>query len=234
MFKRSLVLAIVAMPLWVGAAHAQSWDTPMFYGPKPMDELGIFYTHNNQYFCSSDCLAGVESPYKPNGLKAIWRQTGNINLGVQAGFGDLKHLGDAVEVGIEAGNSLTSLAASGLAAQWQVGAGAAFGKHYVSLSVPVGVSLGLNLGSGSTTLVPFVHPRVSFDLASVDVGGGNEETNTDIGLAVDIGAEVGLGQTLLLRAAYTAGNDNDVMGKRQAFGAGIALRMPRKVIARGR
>ena len=227
MLKRSLIIGIIAAPLLVAPAHAQSWDTPEFYSPKPMDDLGLYYVHNTEEFFSAK-----HGTYEPNGLKVIWRQTGNINLGLQGGFGDLKDLGGAILLGAEAGKSLSSLSANGLAAAWSLGAGAVFGSHYVDLAIPLGVSIGLNLGSGFT---PYVHPRVSFDLASVDnaIGSGST-TTTDVGLAVDLGVELNLGQTLLARAAYTAGNRNNSIGKRSAFGAGLALRIPRKVVVRGR
>jgi opacity protein-like surface antigen len=227
MFKRSLLIGIMAAPLLVSSVQAQSWDTPEFYSPKPMDDLGLYFFHNNQPFFSAK-----NGTYEPNGLKLIWRQTGNINLGLQGGFGDLKDLGGAILLGAEAGRTLSSLSASGLAAAWSLGAGAVFGSHYVDLAIPLGVSIGLNLGSGFT---PYVHPRVSFDLASVDnTFDRGSTTTTDVGLAVDLGVELNLGQTLLARAAYTAGNNNNSIGKRNAFGAGLALRMPRKVVVRGR
>ena len=230
MLKRSLIAAIAALPLLAGSAFAQSWDAPLFSSPRPMDDVGLYYFHTNSLFFSNK-----NGSYEPNGLKLIWRQTGNINLGVQAGVADLKDLGGAIVLGAEAGKSLSSFTSSGLAAAWSLGAGAMFGSHYVDLSIPLGVSVGLNLGSGTTTLVPYVHPRVSFDLASVDNTIGNGSTQfTDVGLAVDIGAELGLGQQLLVRAAYTTGNNSKAIGNRKAFGVGLALRTPRKVVVHGR
>ncbi|HEX6559987.1 MAG TPA: hypothetical protein VF021_11005, partial [Longimicrobiales bacterium] len=219
------ILAIVAMPLLANAAHAQKWDAPLFFGPNPMDELGLYFVKTNEQ--------NLNNP-NPTGLKLIWRQTGNINLGVQVGTGDLENIGDAIMVGAEFYNPLRLGAASGLAMNWSLGAGATFGKHYADLSVPLGVSVGLNLGSGSTSLTPFAHPRISFDMATFDNPfTGREETVTDFGLAVDLGAELNLGKSLLIRGAYTIGNNNDT-GKRDAFGVGAAFRMPRKVVARGR
>lgn len=217
MLKRSLIIALFATPMLAGALRAQTWDAPMFYGPKPMDELGLYYFKSP--FGSVDV----------NGLKAIWRQTGNINLGVQAGVGDLSDLGDAVMVGAELGNSLTGIGSrNGLAAAWSLGAGATFGHGYADLSVPLGVSIGLTLGSGNTTIVPFVHPRVSLDVSSFDnPATGKEETDTNIGLEADLGVEVGLGQRFLVRGGYS-------FGDRDAWGIGFALRTPRKVSVNGR
>ena len=103
---------------------------------------------------------------------------------------------------------------------------------YIDFSVPLGVSVGIPLGSGSTTFLPFVHPRVSFDVVAItDEVTDEEETFTGVGFAADLGAEVNIGSSLILRAAYTLGSENDT-GKRDAFGIGVALRMQRKVIAR--
>jgi len=226
MFRRSLVLAIVAMPILAGAAQAQMWDAPQFFGPKPMDELGLYYFKTDE--------PNLNNP-NPDGLKVIWRQTGNINLGVQAGVGDLKDLGDAIMVGAEFYNPLHlgATLGNGFVMNWGLGAGATFGKHYADLSVPFGISAGLSLGSGSTSITPYVNPRVSFDLSSFDNPfTGNEETDTDFGLAVELGAEVSLG-SFIVRGAYTTGR-SDQMIRRKGWGIGAALSMPRKVIARGR
>jgi hypothetical protein len=221
MLKRSLILMIVALPLFAQTGRAQKWDSPMFYSPKPMDELGVYVvsTHDPLF------------PYNPTGLKAIWRQTGNINLGVQAGVGDLKDVGDALMVGVEFGNTFKTARGSSLIAAWDLAAGASFGHHYVDMSVPLGVSVGLNLGGPNGGFTPFVNPRVSFDLVSVTPTGGTEHNYTSVGLAADLGAELQLGQQLIVRGAYTVGNHDyaSPTGKRNAWGVGLALRMPRKV-----
>ena len=54
---------------------------------------------------------------------------------------------------------------------------------------------------------------------------GEEETETNIGLSVDLGVDVGLGERFILRAGGS-------FGDRDAFGAGLALRIPRKVSVR--
>jgi hypothetical protein len=201
---------------------AQTWDAPLFFSPRPMDDIGLYYVRSNDAFFGQDV----------SGLKAIWRQSGNINLGVHAGVGDLEDAGNTLMVGAEVSNPLSSMSgSSGLIMAWHLGAGAIFGDQYVQLGVPLGVSLGLNLGSGgSTTILPYAHPRVSFDLVAVEFG-DEEETETDFGFAVDLGVDVNLGQRFVLKAAYTIGTEND-FGKRDAFGLGAALRIPRNVVVR--
>lgn len=223
MLKRTMLAALGATVIWTASADAQVWDAPLFFSPRPMDDIGLYYVRSNNAFFGQDL----------NGLKAIWRQSGNINLGVHAGIGDLEEAGDAILLGAELSKPLSSMAANtGLIMSWHLGAGATIGDGYVDLRVPLGVSLGLDLGSGgSTAILPYVHPRVSFDLAAFDDEFGEEETVSDFGFAVDLGADVGLGERIVLKAAYTIGSRND-LGKRDAFGIGAALRIPRRVIVR--
>jgi hypothetical protein len=223
MMKRTLLTALIATSVWTSNGVAQTWDAPLFFSPRPMDDIGVYYVRSNNAFLGNDL----------DGVKAIWRQSGNINLGLHAGIGDLEEAGDAILLGAELSKPLSSMSAStGLIMAWHLGAGATIGDGYVDLRVPLGVSVGLNLGSGgSTTILPYVHPRVSYDLAAFDDETGDEETVSDFGIAADLGVDVGLGERFVLKAAYTIGNRND-LGKRDAFGIGAALRIPRRVVVR--
>lgn len=173
MLKRGFVAAAVALAAVAVPAQAQvpRWDSPQFFSPRPMDDIGVYYFKTNRAGNRPDA----------NGLKAIWRQSGNINLGVHAGIGDLDQAGNTILVGAEFYNQLGSVSMNtGLPISWSLGAGATFGDEYVDLSIPLGVSVGLNLGSGNVSVLPYVHPRVSFDLVAVGEG-DDEETFTDFG-----------------------------------------------------
>jgi hypothetical protein len=189
-----------------------------------MDDLGLYYVRSDR----ADDFSNFDDP---NGLKIIWRQSGNLNLGVHVGTGDLSNIGESILVGAELYGPLSRVgASSGLLVNWSAGIGAAFGDlgdniDYIDFSVPVGVSIGARLGSGSTAIVPYVHPRVSLDVVAVTID-DVEETDTKVGFAADLGADVDLGERFILRGAYTIGED------RGAFGVGMAYRMPRKVIVR--
>jgi hypothetical protein len=186
-----------------------------------MDDIGLYYVNSNR----------DEPADNSNGLKLIWRQSGNLNLGVHLGTGDLSNIGESILIGAELYGPLTSLTQStGFMMNWNAGIGAAFGDlgddiSYIDFSIPVGISAGVRLGSGSMVILPYVHPRVSLDVIAVEIG-GVEDTETDLGLAVDLGAEVGLGESLIARGAFTFGNND-----RQAFGLGLAMRMQRRVRA---
>jgi hypothetical protein len=215
MFKRSIVLTAALTAAFAGSASAQAgWDAPTFFSPRQMDDVGI-------YAFKTD--AG--SIGDPTGLKLIWRQSGNLNLGVHAGTADLSDVGEAILLGGEFYGPLTGATAStGLIMSWGLGAGAVFGDNYIDLSVPLGVSIGMNLGTGGVSILPYVHPRVSLDVSSVGSGAA-EETETNVGLTIDLGVDVGLGERFILRAGGS-------FGDRDAFGAGLALRIPRKVSVR--
>lgn len=225
MLKRTLLTAFIATAIFTSSAVAQigfSWDAPLFFSPRPMDDIGLYYVRFNDDFFDQT----------HSGFKGIWRQSGNINLGVHAGYIAIEGGDDAYLLGAELSKSLSSLAGTtGLAFAWQLGAGATLADGFVDLRVPLGVSVGLNLGSGSTTILPYAHPRVSYDLVAFDNAAGEEETFSDVGFAVDLGVDVGLGERFVLKAAYTIGGENDV-GKRDAFGIGAALRIPRRVVVR--
>ena len=179
-----------------------------------MDDIGLYYF-------KTDFPRGFRDP---GGLKLIWRQSGNLNLGLQAGTADLDDVGQAILLGAELYNPLRSLSsATGLIVSWSLGAGAVFGDNYADASIPLGVSAGLKLGSGSTAIVPYVYPRASLDITSFDDSFGTNHTETNLGLEADLGVDVDLGSRLILRTAYS-------LGDRDAWGVGLALRFGRKLV----
>jgi hypothetical protein len=189
-----------------------------------MDDVGLYYVRTDR----DDDFLNVDDS---NGLKLIWRQSGNLNLGVHVGTGDLENIGESILIGAELYGPLAGLSGgTGLIMSWSAGVGAAFGDlgddvDYIDFSVPVGVSIGVRLGSGSFAFVPYLHPRASLDVVAITVN-DVEETETELSFAVDIGADVNLGQRFILRPALTLGGD------REAFGVGLAYRTPRRVVVR--
>jgi hypothetical protein len=216
MLRCALITTTVLLVTATGAS-AQQWDAPLFFSPRPMDDVGLYYINSDR----------TEGFGNSNGLKLIWRQSGNLNLGVHAGTGDISSIGESILLGAELYGPLTSLASTtGLAMNWSAGIGAAFGDvdgvDYIDFSIPVGVSLGIRFGAGGAGVTPFVHPRVSFDVIAITPEGGEEFTESEFHFAVDVGAEISLGQRLLVRGAAS-------LGDRDAFGVGVALRTPRKI-----
>lgn len=215
MIRRSLALTVALTAVFAGSASAQAgWDAPTFFSPRPMDDIGIY-------------VFKTDAPRigDPTGLKLIWRQSGNLNLGLHAGTADLDDFGEAILLGGEFYGPLSgATAATGLIMSWGLGAGAVFGDEYIDLSIPLGVSVGMSLGTGGVSILPYVHPRVSFDLSSFDTPAG-EETETNVGLSIDLGVDLGLGERFIVRAGGS-------FGDREAYGVGVALRIPRRVTVR--
>lgn len=212
------VLAFGAL-LWGRPLAAQLWDAPSFLPPRPTDDLGAYL-------------------FKPTGgdwaIAGIWRQSGDPNLGVRAGIasrddpddrGETEH---SVILGAETyGPLLTADAASQVDASWTLGAGAALGGG-TFLRIPVGISAGLRLGAGETIVVPYVHPRLGLEVFADD-----DTTDTDFAWAADLGADVLIGSSLVLRVGGSLrdafGGDDDA---ESAVGVGIAWRMARGVTVR--
>ena len=223
MLKRFLAATVLVLATASGA-WAQRWDAPLFFGPGEMDELGLYYMR-------TDRDTDIGDFGNANGLKLIWRQSGNLHLGVQVGTGDIENIGESILIGAELYGPLSRVSGStGLLVNWSAGIGAAFGDFdndvdYIDFSVPVGVSVGMRLGSGSVSVVPYIHPRVSLDVVAVTVN-DVEDSDTEVGFAADLGAEFNLGSRFMLRGAYTFGSERD------AFGVGLAYRTPRGLIIR--
>ncbi len=206
---RSAAVAALTLSILAAPAAAQ-WDSPTFFSPRAADDLGVYLI-----FPDPGDL----------GIVGIWRQTGNIDLGVRAGFVDFGR-----DTGFLIGAELfgpVNIFPPGtpLRAAWMTGVGATFdGVTY--LRIPLGLSLGATLASGSGfTLTPYIHPRVAFDVFSFDVGDDREETETELNVDVDLGADIGLGRSFILRFGATFG-ESDVVG------IGLAWRMPRGVVVR--
>jgi hypothetical protein len=188
-----------------GSAAAQAWDTPSFFSPRPGEDIGVY-------------LIDPEGPGDV-GFAAIWRQEGNLNLGVRGGYTN-----EHFSLGAEFYGPLGILGPqSPLLVSWMLGLGATF-NDVTWLRVPLGASVGLNLNAGSLNIIPYVHPRVAFDLYAFDTPAG-EETETEFNFIVDLGADVNLGERFVLRVGAS-------FGEWDALGVGIAYRTGRRLIVR--
>jgi hypothetical protein len=206
--RRNTSLVAVALLLCTSArAHAQAWDMPSFFSPRPGEDIGVYVLK----------AENVDDP----GFAAIWRMEGNLNLGVRAGY-----LGDShYAIGAEFYRPLNLLGPqSPLLLAWNLGAGATF-NGLTMLRIPLGLSGGIALGTpGSLQLLPYAHPRVAFDLLAYQVG-GEERTDTEFRFEIDLGADARLGQAFVVRVGATLGEVN-------TFGAGIAYNFSRRLIVR--
>jgi hypothetical protein len=210
MTKR-ILLILVGLGLGLAAAApvaAQAWDAPSFFSPRPGEDLGIYAVRPD---------GGDDW-----GVVGIWRTEGNLNLGVRAGW----LAGESLMVGAEFHGPLELLGpGSGLLMSWVLGGGASWRSGWLHARIPLGISLGAELGTPGLLLLPYVHPRVALDVFAYDLPGGQEQTDTEIRFDVDLGADAALGQSFVLRVGASLGDIN-------TFGAGIAYRLPRRITVR--
>ena len=200
---RTILSACAALLVSASGAAGQAWDTPSFFAPRPGEDIGAYVVMPD--------ADGADA-----GFHAIWRQAGNLSLGVRGGF-----VSDAIHLGAEFYGGLP-IAAFPLDMSWIVGAGGSFDDDVTWVRIPVGVSIGKTLGTaGGFTVQPYVHPRVSLDIIAVGEG-DNEATETDANFTIDLGADFAITPQF---AVKIGGSFGDV----DAWGAGIAWRMPRRV-----
>lgn len=89
-----------------------------------------------------------------------------------------------------------------------VGGEALIGDNF-GIAIPVGVSLGRRFPlDGALAITPYVHPRVAVEYVS-----GDGDSETDLGIAFDIGADFEISERMSLRATFMFGsNDADAIG----------------------
>ena len=95
--------------------------------------------------------------------------------------------------------------------------GSAYVGDGVALEVPVGISVGRRFPlDGVFALTPFVHPRLALQYCNECDAGDSE---TDLGIGVDLGVDFEVSQRMSLRAALLLGSDDT-----DAIGLGLAWR----------
>lgn len=202
MNARALLVSVAALVVATPAV-GQVWNTPSFHPPNPGDDIGIYVTDAD----------GVDL-----GLQGIWRQQGNLNLGVRVGF--LDTAGDGLLlVGVETWDGLFATADLPVDVSWTLGAGAAFNDG-VQLGIPVGLSIGRTFDLDGLAFQVYGHPRLALVVETF----GND-TDTDLNGLFDLGTDVYLGDSWKFRLGVTLGGND-------ALGAGLAYRFTRGVTVR--
>ena len=202
---RTTRFAIVLLGLLAiaGPVSAQGWDMPSFFSPRPGEDIGL-------YIIDADGVDDI-------GIAGIWRQEGNLNLGVRAGIvGD-----DHYALGAEFYGPISGVQ-SPILLSWVVGLGGTF-NGVTWLRIPAGVSVGVDVDAGSFRILPYVHPRVEFDYFSFETPGG-DESDSELNFDLDLGADVDIGR-FVLRFGATVGDFD-------AIGIGAAYKMGRQVTVR--
>lgn len=199
---RTLTMVLAAL-LVASSARAQvAWDAPSFLPPRPGDDIGVYLSDIGDF-----------------GIQGIWRQRGNLNLGLRIGYIDTA--GDGIiQVGVE---SWDLLVAAGTAlpvdVAWTLGAGASFNGG-TSLEVPLGLTFGLPVDVDPVRLQVYAHPRLGVFVHSVA-----DNTTLDLEGLFDLGVDAVLNEDLKLRLGATFGGHD-------AFGIGLAYRWSRGAVVR--
>jgi hypothetical protein len=203
---RKVILALVLLSLAPASLLAQMWHSPAFMPPRAGDELAGYV---------------IEPELGEWGVIASWRQRGNLNMGVRGGIIDVGADKLNIPLGVEFyGPLFAGTSSLPLHVGWLLGAGATFGNGLTQTSIPLGISIGARLGNDAFALVPYATPRVSVDVIS-----GGRESETDLGFTTDLGADIHLGNTMIVRVGGAVGDWESV-------GIGLVLNAGRRVAVR--
>lgn len=205
MRKLSFVFLIGLLAGSAGQAVAQPWDVPSFFSPRPGEDIGIYVVDMD----GTDDL----------GIVGIWRQEGNLNLGVRAGVLD----GDHISLGAEFYGPIRGVNAP-IYMSWLLGVGGTF-NGATWLRIPAGVSIGTIFDAGSLDIMPYLHPRVALDYVSWDAPEGVDDSDSELNFDLDLGADISLGPQWVFRFGATVGDFDGI-------GVGIAYRMGRRLVVR--
>jgi len=200
MNTRTLPALALALALGAAPADAQLFNSPTFMPPAGNDGLSAYLVDGD----------GIEL-----GLAGAWRGFAGSDFGVRVGFYDLGGT-TAFSAGIETWRTImTADDAFPLDVAWTAAGGAAFSDAVTTLWVPAGATVGRTFVLEQVTLQPYVHPQVGLQVHFFDAAGVSD-TDMEIGVQIDIGAEIALQERWKLRVAFAAG-DADALGVGAAF-----------------
>lgn len=194
----ALVLTLAlgsAAPGWAQVA----WDSPILLSPTvPEPGVGVFLVE------PAGGSLGVLTTWRPSG--AASRMQFRAGIAEDAG-GELAALG-----GIDASGLLSRASDSfPLDVGWVVGAGLGVGD-FVHVAFPAGLIAGRTFASADgVAFTPYASPRIVVD-GTFDAPGDG----IDLDLAVDIGLDVALAESWLIRFGGT-------LGDREALAIGIVF-----------
>lgn len=205
MRKLPVVIAFALLAGWSGQGAAQPWDVPSFFSPRPGEDIGL-------YIIDAEERADL-------GFVGIWRQEGNLNLGVRAGVLD----DDVYALGAEFYGPIRGVQAP-VYLSWLVGLGGTF-NGATWLRIPAGVSVGTILDAGPVEIMPYLHPRVALDYVTFDAPEGVDGSESDLNFDLDLGADVSLGPQFVFRVGAS-------VAEFEGIGIGIAYRLGRRLVVR--
>lgn len=222
MIVRSIAVVLASVIL-AADARAQ-FDVPSYLPPRPGDDVGIYLAPK---------IGDADYAFQ-----GIWRQRGNLNLGLRVGYIDLGTTG-AIVVGVD---SWGLFAEAGeqfpVDMAWTLGAGAAFNGGTL-LELPAGVTIGRTFDVEPVTLQVYGHPRLALLIQPGASDNAVDPDATDDELFVeglfDVGVDAILNEDLKLRLGITLGSTRAsglTLVNTAAVGFGVAYRWSRGAVVR--
>jgi hypothetical protein len=188
-----LTCSLLILAVTPAVGFAQAGVTPLMLGPEALSRRDIEF---RGYVTIEDDLD----------LFGVYRQGvgQGFDFGVRAGYSDFRdgglHIGGDLryELPWGRGSDLRYAAAAGLQLT--------FGDTGDMLRVPLGISIGGNVGTADRTVLLYGLPHLSVERFDPDPG----KADTDLEFGVELGGEVELTQDWIFSGALTiATNDND-------------------------
>lgn len=189
------IAVLFALVIPTAALAQPAWDSPMLMPPRLESGLGVLLLESHG--------AGV-------GGLVTWRAP-NWNFGVRAGLVDGARDDIGLLAGIDVNGALTrSTTEFPLDIDWVFGAGIGVDDG-ARISLPLGLSVGHTFVGDGVTFLPYATPRVILD-AYIDDDDDDDpprrrgDDDLDLGVAVDLGLDLRVTPSFLIRFAATVGD----------------------------
>lgn len=206
---RSLLAGLaLAVPSLLAAQVAP--DSPRLVSPRGSGGLGVHWVRAEVLPGDDGVLLGTWAlPFLPDGMR------------LRGGAGEGVGGSNAILGGVDYQRPLIrGTALRNFDLDWQGGVGLSFGE-YTLVTVPVGLTGGINWTSGAVWLSPYVTAGVAADLRLGDQAPDREfEVSPSLDVGVDLSFDVE--RRIVLRAAAA-------LGDRQALSLGVGLGLGRIV-----
>lgn len=173
----------LAAALFASQAQAQVF-TPPFMSPTPSSDFGVYVSDVGEL-----------------GIEGIWRRPsrGGSDIGLRAGYADV---GDgALMLGLEVRNPVI-LAGAPIGLAFTAGGQGIIGDGTTAVGGQVGFTAGQALPGSGFTVTPYVHPRLSVVSDIDDEDTVEDESELDIDVRADLGADFNFASGLTLRLDF--------------------------------